>query len=204
MAIKKTLIAASVCLAVSGCAHKLELLDTVVDLNQPHRVIEHDFRKKYGLVYEPEQVSLPAFSGPEPVPSHVNVEPVNSEPAKTSEPLAYIDIEFFNESAVVKNHEEVIRGIKESIDANRFLIIGHSHGKSVVGVENLASKRARYLSNVLVLAGVPRENIFYISSFSDGGQPYEIPKGARVVGLPNTLSADIALLTGLTPQEDKS
>lgn len=204
MPIKKTLIAVSVCLAVAGCAHKLELLDTVVDLNQPHRVIEHDFRKKYGLVYEPEQASIPAFSGSEPVTSSLAIEEPKSLPVNEHIPLAYVDIDFFNESAVVKNHQEVIQKVKESIDANRFLIIGHSHGKSVVGVEELSYKRARYLSNVLVLAGIPRENIFYISSFSDGGQPYEIPKGARVVGLPDTLSADIALLTGLTPKEDKS
>ncbi len=205
MTIKKTLIAASVCVVIAGCAHKLELLDTVIDLNQPHRVIEHNFNQKYGLVFEPEQVSLPAFSGPEPKPVAVQKEAVKEvvEPEPV-EPLAYVDIDFFNESAVVKNRAEVIEKIKKSIDTDRFLIVGHSHGKSAIGVESLASKRARYLSNVLYLSGIPRENIIYISSWSDGGQPYDIPKGARVIGLPKNIDPNIALLTGLTTKEDKS
>lgn len=204
MIIKKVAISLSVSIAIVGCAHQMELIDTVVDLNHSYRVIEHNFDSKYGLVYEPNQVDLPVFTGTEKEDTVIPVK-TDDNNVKTIEDgnISYVDIDFYNESAVVKNREEVIEKIKNNITSNRYLIIGHSHGKSIIGVESLSTQRARYISNVLFVAGVPRKNMFFISSWSDGGQPYGIPKGARVIGLPENLNSNIALITGLQI-EDKT
>lgn len=213
MIIKKTLIGASICASIAGCSHNLHLLDEVVTLNQPYRVIEHNFETKYRAVIlppgDPEvpETTKPISSG-NPAPEIFNT--VTEMPAQTTdlkqpdEPLSYVDVEFFNESAVMKDHDEVIRRIKETLNADEFLIIGHSHGKSSIGVENLATQRAQYVANVLSVSGISRKNIHFLSSWSDGGLGHTVPKGARIIALRNGLNSTLALITGLPQTEDRS
>jgi len=210
MTVKKCLLPLLLVSLIAGCAHKLELLDHVVKLNQPYRVIKHDFDNKYGLVYSlpekqtviPERITEPEEKVPvskieKKDQKHTLVRSL--EKSKTK-PLSYVDIEFFNESAVVKNREETVSKILDNIKSDRYLIVGHSHGKSAIGVESLAAKRARYMSNVLFLAGIPRENIFFFSAWSDGDKDYSISKGVRVFALPETLNASQSLITGINQQ----
>lgn len=230
MTFKKTLFGALMCTAVAGCAHKVNLLDQVVSLNQPYRVIEHDFQTKYGAVYLPAPAAATeekpqqapeqkADETPEPISSGnplpgiyetVNETPgdvTETKPApadQSSDNLTYVDVEFFNESAVMKDHEDVVKKVKQHIKSDEFLIVGHSHGKSAVGVESLAAQRAQFVADVLFISGVPRKNIHFISSWSDGGLGHTIPKGARIIGIPKGLNTTIALITGLPQTEDRT
>lgn len=232
MTFKKTILGALMCTSFAGCAHKVHLLDEVVSLNQPYRVIEHDFQTKYGAVFIPTSAPVPAAEElpqqapaqkPEELPGPVSsgnplpgvYETVNETPSEITETksvtdeksgndLTYVDVDFFNESAVMKDHESVIAKIKQNIDSEEFLIVGHSHGKSAIGVENLAAQRAQYVANVLFISGIPRKNIHFISSWSEGGLGHTIPKGARIIGLPKGLNNTLALITGLPPTEDRS
>lgn len=221
MKFKNILFGSSIITILSGCAsHKVVLLDDVFRLNEPYRVIEHNFEEKYAAYYTPPKTSHTVFSKDDVVhasfTTNTNKErsgSIDSESKEESKAnndfvesnnLAYIDIEFINESAVIKNTVSVANQIRSTLDGDKYLVVGHSHGKSSIGVETLASKRARFLSDVLKLAGIPKEDIFYISSFSDGGKKYDIPKGARVIALPSNLDQNVALLTGLSTNiEDK-
>lgn len=231
MTFKKTLLGALMCTTVAGCAHKVHLLDEVVTLNQPYRVIEHDFQTKYGAVFIPAYTPAVAEERPQDAPERKPDEPagpvssgnplpgvyetVNETPGEviekqtapaeqTGEDLTYVDVDFFNESAVMKDHEAVVEKIKRNIQSEEYLIVGHSHGKSAVGVESLAAQRAQYVADVLFISGVPRKNIHFISSWSEGGLGHTIPKGARIIGLPKGLNNTLALITGLPQTEDRS
>lgn len=183
-----------------GCAtNRVELLDEVVSLNEPHRIIVHDFNEKYGLVYEVKPETVRPVSQPMRKPNHDK--PVLKKPL--DKPLSYIDIHFYNESAAVPNKLETINKIKQALDTEYLLIVGHSHGKSLIGVQALATKRAYNLSNALEAAGIPKANMYLAGSWSDGSKKHGLSKGVRVIGLPSKLDQELALIIGLSSTGEK-
>lgn len=198
MKIKNKIVSVFLILGVAGCSSKMVMLDTVFDINQPYRVIKHNFKVKYEIVPDvPKQITQESLKEPE-IKEVENQKKKTVKTLKHDEPvLSYVDVEFYNESSKIKNADQLVDNILNQLNGNSYLIVGHSHGKSNVGVETLAAKRAEYMSNILQSAGVKKENIFYISSWSDGTKDYSISKGVRVFALPETLSNNQSLITGI-------
>ncbi len=191
----KALSLALIAVIASGCAATASLIDNVYTLNQDHRIIPHNFEYKYGSVYldynapKPEAIPDPNLEkAPETEPPQASLDDEESP--------FFVDIEFYNESAVVRNKQTIVDQIQGNLEGKRFLIVGHSHGKSAIGVDRLSAERARFISNMLLLEGVPQSNIFFMSSFSDGGKDYSVIKGARLMTIPKN-SSEFSLITGL-------
>lgn len=202
----KTIFALALSSAIVGCSSKIRMLDTVFDLHQPYRIIKHDFTQKYEVVPGVPVATEKTVIQTKPK-AKVELEEQKSLPKQTQadsfskQPsLSFVDVEFYNETAAIKNARATVETILNELDSDAYLIVGHSHGKSNIGVERLASERAKYMSDVLKSAGVPRENIFFISSWSDGTQDYSISKGVRVFALPDELTETQSLITGIISQ----
>lgn len=189
----KSIICFFIVSLLSACSSTV-LLDNVFSLNEKHRLIKHNFEKKYGTVYlefkandkieRVERVTPKESSKPE----MISVKKID---------LSYIDIDFYNESSVVSNKEDILKTFANDFKRSKFIIVGHSHGTSKSGVEKLAAKRARFISNILFLEGVPRNEILIMSSFSDGDISYSINKGARVIAMPND-NINLSVITGIS------
>ncbi|WP_166426145.1 hypothetical protein [Paraglaciecola sp. 20A4] len=200
----KNLNVALLVFLLTSCASNTNVLrDHITKLNQSERIIPHDFSKKYTDVIELGlDKSTDKKQSIETEVTYVapqNIERISKQKEQSaSKLLKYVDIEFLNESAEINDKNLSLSLISENIDTEYFLIIGHSHGVSSVGVETLSSKRARSLSVALIETGIPKDHIYFISAWSDGGMNYSISKGVRVVGLPAELSENAALITGIT------
>jgi len=184
-----------------GCVGSIALLDEVVKLDEPHRVIHHRFDQKYGLIFD--QAREPVFEKNRfPLKKSENDVLENPPEDKARElpveepPLAYVEVEFYSESSVAKQTKQAVQAIL-ALEADQYLIVGHSHGNSQIGVAKLAAERARYISIVLHLAGISEKKLHIVSSFSDSGAGYSIAKGVRVFGLPENLTLNQSLITGI-------
>src|SRR5690606_1146460 len=98
---KKRILITITALFSTGCAHhSVHLLDEVVRLDQPHRIIKHDFRHKYDVVsaIQPLQATpvKKAFKKNELAPS----------------PLAFVDIEFNQKPPYLSDQVAVVQYIK--------------------------------------------------------------------------------------------
>jgi len=185
-----------------GCVGSIALLDEVVKFDEPHRVIEHSFDQKYGLIFD--QVQSPIVEKNRLKLKRLEKEVLleNDSEYKSPElpmedqPLAYVEVEFYSESSVAKQTKKAVQEIL-ALKADQYLIVGHSHGNSQIGVAKLAAERARYISIMLHLAGVSQKKLHVVSSFSDSGEGYSIAKGVRVFGLPEKLTLNQSLITGI-------
>lgn len=200
----KFLMALLLTVLIIGCTAKPSLYSPFLKLNQPTRIISHDFSKKYNLVpnnnYQRGTVNELGYLQDRNKINQDSIE-VNSnnlKQANNNPQLQYVDVEFYNESSIIKDTTVTVDNILKKLDGNKYLIVGHSHGNSLVGVGKLATERAKFVSEILQASGVPRANIYHISSWSDTSTDYDMKKGVRVFSMPEKLSLNESLITGLT------
>ncbi|NRA71956.1 MAG: hypothetical protein HRU24_13120 [Gammaproteobacteria bacterium] len=199
-------------LVIMGCSSTMVMRESIFKLNQDYRILRHDFSQKFDLMPadlltpvsiiildELEQVPAKKFTE---VPTKValEMEPPKKETTTvkiTISDLQYIDVDFYNESAKIIDSKIIVEKILTELGSSSYMIVGHSHGKSNVGVEILSAQRARYISDALQLAGVPEKNIYHITSWSKTKDNYSISKGVRVFAMPKELTPNQLLITGI-------
>ncbi len=91
-------------------------------------------------------------------------------------------------NTIVKNHKK----------GNRYVVMGHSHGKSLVGTSKLALARAEVVSKWLINNGVNKTSIHQTASWGDHSDSLAPPKGVMVYV---TSETNGRFLLALTPYE---
>ena len=173
---------------LTGCAsNHVQIRDEVVRLQEPYRVIQHDFTHAYDVVSAVPKKAYPK----QKIWHKIN---------RKQYPLAFVDIEFDHDKSTLQDEKAALEKIKEQLQAQYYLVVGHSHGESDVGVVPLSVHRAVALSKLLERSGVNHANIFTASSWSHDAAQTNIPRGVRVFGLPekpNSAEDTAALFFGL-------
>ena len=91
-------------------------------------------------------------------------------------------IPFYNESSVLSGERlPVLREIvKNHEDGNRYIVVGHSHGQSLVGTAKLAQNRAEAVTNWMIGQGIDKHVIHQTASWSSHRDVLGPPKGVLV------------------------
>ena len=91
-------------------------------------------------------------------------------------------IPFYNESSVLPSERlPVLREIvKNHEDGNRYIVVGHSHGQSLVGTAKLAQNRAEVVTNWMIGQGIDKHVIHQTASWSAHRDVLGPPKGVLV------------------------
>ncbi len=91
-------------------------------------------------------------------------------------------IPFFNESSVLPSeHLPVLRElVRHHKDGDHYVVMGHSHGQSLVGTARLAQRRAETVTNWMIQQGIDKRVIHQTASWSGHRDMLAPSKGVMV------------------------
>lgn len=163
---------------VAGCTNTNNEIEPMINNDNNPRIIYRDLTKlsnnNVDLISDIKKKPIPLY-----IPNEKNkeifiekcdikIEKVTD--SKTTYQLLNNNIllvGFYNEQIRPHDQNQLLDNFLRSVNVNnKYIIMGHSHGLSSLGVEKLAYMRANYVKNLLVKQGVLSENIITLANWS--------------------------------------
>lgn len=156
---------------VAGCTNTNNEIEPMINNDNNPRIIYRDLTKLSNnnvvLISDIKKEPIPLC-----IPNEKNKEIIIEKVTDSKNTYQLLNnnillVGFYNEQIRPHDQNQLLDNFLRSANVNnKYIIMGHSHGLSSLGVEKLAYMRANYVKNLLVKQGVLSENIITLANWS--------------------------------------